>query len=278
MTPTYARGVPDLPQDAPILLVSVNNTRTRIGLGVSGEVVVSGSIVNADVDAMAREAAALLADHPTPSLTLLASVNDAVAGSFSLALRNVFPAADVFRLGRDLAIPLALAVEEPDAVGVDRQLDALAAFDRAQQACAVVDVGTAVTVDFIDGQGTFQGGAIAPGLNPMLEALSRRTERLPEITFETVEAEGAFGKNTGHAMRLGVAAAVRGLVRDRVEAFAEAFGAFPVVVATGGDMGVLEGDGLIEHFVPDLTLQGMLVAARRAVKEDEDDDDLPRLG
>ena len=263
----------DLPADAPILLASVNNTRTRLGLAGGGEVVASRSLSNADADAMVREAASLVADHDRPALILIASVNDAVAGPLALSLRDAFAGADVFRLGRDLAVPIPLAVDEPEGVGVDRQLDALAAFERAKQACVVVDVGTAVTVDFVDGQGTFQGGAIAPGLSLMLDALHRKTERLPEIAYEAPDPDhGVFGKTTRHAMQLGVGAAVRGLVRERAEAYAEAFGAFPVIVATGGDMGVLEGDGLIEHFVPDLTLQGMVIAAKRALEDDDEAD------
>jgi len=259
-----------LPNDATVLLASVNNTRTRVGLARGREIVESRSVVNADADGMAAIARELAADA-RPAFVLVASVNDAVAGPFALALRDTFAGVELYRLGRDLDVPIPLAVDEPEAVGVDRRLDALAAFERAGQACAVVDVGTAVTVDFVDGQGTFQGGAIAPGLAPMLDALHRRTERLPEIAYEAPDPDlGTFGKTTVHAMRLGVAAAIRGLVRERVESYAEAFGAFPVVVATGGDMGVLEGDGLIEHFVPDLTLQGMLLAADRALDDDDD--------
>ncbi|MEM7755463.1 MAG: type III pantothenate kinase [Planctomycetota bacterium] len=260
-----------IPDDATLLLASVNNTRTRLGLAVGGDVVASRSLANADADSMAREASTLASDHAKPAVILIASVNDAVAGPLGLSLRDVFPGADVFRLGRDLPVPIPLAVDEPEGVGVDRQLDALAAYERAQQACVVVDVGTAITVDFVDGQGTFQGGAIAPGLSLMLDALHRKTERLPELAYEAPDpAHGAFGKTTRHAMQLGVGAAVRGLVRERAEAYAEAFGAFPVIVATGGDMGVLEGDGLIEHFVPDLTLQGMILAAKRALDDDHE--------
>lgn len=258
-----------LPDNAPLLLASVNNTRTRIGVAVAGEVRDARSLDNTDADAMAEEAASVVAEHPAPAVILIASVNDAVAGPLTLSLRDRFSRADVFRLGRDLRVPIPLAVDEPEAVGVDRQLDALAAYTRANQACAVVDVGTAVTIDFVDGQGTFQGGAIAPGLATMLDALHRRTERLPAVAFERPDPEhGPFGKTTRHAMMLGVMAAVRGAVRERVEAYAEAFGAFPMVVATGGDMGVLEGDGLVEHFVPDLTLHGMVIAAERALDDD----------
>ena len=48
-------------------------------------------------------------------------------------------------------------------VGEDRLLNAAAAFDKLNQSCVVVDAGTALTIDYIDGKGTFHGGAIVPG-------------------------------------------------------------------------------------------------------------------
>jgi type III pantothenate kinase len=266
----YASGV----NTAPLLLVSVNNSRTRVGLARAGELAATRSMNNADADAMAREARSVMTEaDEAPAAILLSSVNDGVADPLSLALREVFPRAGLYRVGRDLPIPMPMAVDEPTKVGADRLLAALAAWRRVQHACIVVDVGTAVTVDFIDGEGTYQGGAIAPGLSMMLDAMHQRTEKLPAIPFEMPDpAVDPFGKTTASGMRLGVVAAVRGLVRDRVEAYAELYGAFPQVVATGGDMGVLEHDGVIEHFVPDLVLLGMLVCAEEAVSDDEADE------
>ncbi len=259
---------------APLLLVSVNNSRTRVGLARAGELASSRSMTNTDADAMTLEARAIITDaDEAPAAILLSSVNDSVADPLSLALREAFPGSGLYRVGRDLAIPIPMAVDEPTKVGSDRLLAALAAWRRVQHACIVVDVGTAVTVDFVDGEGVYQGGAIAPGLAMMLDALHRRTEKLPAIPFEMPDpAIDPFGKTTAHAMRLGVVAAVRGLVRDRVEAYAELYGAFPQVVATGGDMGILEHDGVIEHFVPDLVLLGMLACAQEALSEDGDDE------
>jgi type III pantothenate kinase len=268
---------------ASFLLVSVNNTRTRLGMGRGLEVVESRSVVNDDLAGVVAAARGLAGSVDPIAGVLVASVNDAAAGPISLELRDGFGGAEVYRVGRDIPVPLPMAIPNPETVGIDRQLNALAAWGALGQACITVDVGTAVTVDFVDGEGTFQGGAIAPGLGAMLDGLHRKAERLPELAYESVDPDnGPFGKSTEDAMRLGVLGAVRGLVRDRVEAYAEAYGTFVTVIATGGDMGVLEGDGLVERFVPDLTLMGMLAAANRALL-DEDDSEAeapitPRLG
>jgi hypothetical protein len=58
------------------------------------------------------------------------------------------------------------------------------------------------------------------------------------------------------------------MVQRLVEQYAEAYGAFPMVIATGGDAPVLfEKDELIDRIVPDLTLFGIAAAARHALSE-----------
>jgi len=139
----------------------------------------------------------------------------------------------------------------------------------------VVDAGTAVTVDFVDGQGVFHGGAIAPGARMQLDALHERTASLPQIEFRRPDPAETFGRNTAEAMLHGVFDGLRGLVWRLVEQYSERYGAFPLVVATGGDAQTLFGDDeLVNRIVPELTLQGIAVAARTAladVSEDGDD-------
>ena len=90
----------------------------------------------------------------------------------------------------------------------------------------------------MDGQGTFHGGAIAPGARMQLRALHEGTAALPEVALAAPD-DDAFGRSTSQAMLHGVYHGVRGLVWKLVERYAEAYGAFPQVVATGGDAELL---------------------------------------
>ena len=163
-----------------------------------------------------------------------------------------------------------IVITDDSTVGQDRLLCAVGASVRAEQACVVVDAGTAITVDFVDGEGTFQGGIIAPGVQMMLDALHERTAALPKVPFALPDrALGPFGKDTTHAMRLGVLNAARGLARHTIEQYAEAFGGYPQIVATGGDAPALfEHDDLVEHIVPDLQLIGIAEACARVLDAD----------
>lgn len=169
------------------------------------------------------------------------------------------------RIEDDLAAPIGRQLAEGANPGVDRLLAAAGAWSLAKQAVIVVDAGTAITVDFVDGEGTFHGGAIAPGLGLMLNALSEGTDALPSIDFQSPNEDDPFGSDTESAMRLGVHLAARGLISQAIERYALAYGAWPKVFATGGDAAaLLDGAEIVDRVVPDLVLRGMLEAVQQA--------------
>ena len=88
-------------------------------------------------------------------------------------------------------------------------------------------------------------------------------------------AIAAGSLSTTQAMLKGVYQGIRGLVWRLVEQYAERYGAYPTVIATGGDAPLLfDGDQLIDRIVPELTLRGIATTARLALSAD--DADLPR--
>ena len=261
---------PELSQ--PLIAIAVGNTRTRFGTFEGREL---------------RHAASLAADESLEDLIEAVRAHEGAAGHAPLValasvaperastIERAFKAAGLeapIQIGRDLPLTLRHTLDESGerTVGQDRLLNALAAHRTTGQACVVVDAGTAVTVDFIDGEGVFQGGLIAPGLNMMLRAMHQQTESLPEVEFELPGEEPAFAPNTPDAMRLGVATMLRGVVRVAAERYAIAYDAYPPIVATGGDAGVLEADGIVESFVPDLQLIGIRLAAEIAAADFDD--------
>src|SRR6185312_17495461 len=78
-------------------------------------------------------------------------------------------------------VPLAVRVDRPGEVGADRLVNALAAARLYGTPAVVVDFGTATTFDAVAGDGAFLGGAIAPGLELGIDALVKRTAKLPRI-------------------------------------------------------------------------------------------------
>ncbi len=250
------------------LAVAVGNSRTRVGV-VHEYVVGEGhSFDNDDVVSLAAEIHTLL-EKSTTRAAIVASVNNPVADRLEATLADA-GTAEVLRIGRDIEIPILHNLDDASTVGHDRLLCALGAFSKSGQACVVVDCGTAITVDFVDGVGAFQGGVIAPGVTMMLRAMNAYTAALPLLEFSPPDtARGEFGKDTKHAMLLGARNAAVGLVRRTIELYAVAYEAYPQIVATGGDAAALFAeDDLVEHIVPDLQLIGIAHAARAAAESE----------
>lgn len=260
-----------------IIAINVGNSRTHVGRFDDHVLRHSERFPNTDlvqvVQAIANEWRQL--DDPSDVAAVIASVNDPFADRLISAVEDQL-SINVYRIGADMPIPIGQQLDPETLTGVDRLLNAAAAFDTVKQACIIVDAGTAITVDFVDGQGTFQGGAIAPGATMQLHALHEHTAGLPDLSFRAPDHE-PFGRNTAQAMYQGVFHGIRGMVQRLVEQYAESYGAFPMVIATGGDAPVLfESEKLIDRIVPELTLMGIAAAAKHALTEDSDDEQVKR--
>lgn len=247
-----------------VVALCVGNTRTRVAWLAGTEVHDPQSIENTDAQAVAAAARQLKARYSGKAF-VIAAVNKPVAEKLETLLTAE---GDVYRIGRDLQIPINHALDDASTVGQDRLLDAVGAYSKLKEACVIVDAGTAITIDFVDGEGTFHGGVIAPGVRMMLRAMHQQTDALPDLGYEPPKPErGPFGKDTAHAMRLGVTNALIGLVRCTVEKFAEHYQAFPPVIATGGDAALLDTDPILDRIVPDLQMLGVAEVCRAAAEE-----------
>ena len=260
-----------------LIAISVGNTRTAAGQFADGELKRSERFANTDLPQIVERITAWwqeIAGSPRAALAL-ASVNDPLAERIALTLEDQL-SVGVYRIDKDLPIPIATQLDPETITGVDRLLNAAAAFEAVQQACSIVDAGTAVTVDFVDGEGTFHGGAIAPGGSIQLKALHEHAAALPELKFHAPNDE-AFGRSTAQAMLKGVFQGIRGMIWRLVEQYAEAYGAYPMVIATGGDAKVLfEHEELVDRIVPDLTLMGIAASARHSLAVDNAEADVRR--
>ncbi len=156
-------------------------------------------------------------------------------------------------------LPLRILVEKPQCVGIDRLLDAVAANSRRRPGvpAAVIDAGSAVTVDWLDEAGAFAGGAILPGLRLMTLALHDHTALLPLIDVPAGPPP-LPGTSTPAAMAAGTFWAVVGGIRALVAEYGARGQARPDVFLTGGDAPVLHAAlGMEAYLWPGMTLEGI---------------------
>jgi type III pantothenate kinase len=159
-------------------------------------------------------------------------------------------------------LPVAVLVDEPDRVGLDRLLNAVAANSvrQPEHGAILVDAGTAVTVDYVDAAGAFLGGAIFPGLRLMAKALHEYTALLPLVDVDSAVA--APGKNTVEAIQAGVLQAVVGGIEALARHMSEQVAPRCEVFCTGGDASLIASKLAIEPRVwPEMTLEGIRLSA-----------------
>jgi len=261
------------PAQPPVLAIQVGNTRIKMAVFRSEDPEEVVFIAKDDL-AGAIEAAGRLYESigaEADASVVIASVNKPVSDALVGALRDQL-SCDIYAVPEDMPAPIGTCLDAGARPGVDRLLNAAAAYAKLRQACIVIDAGTCITVDFIDGEGVFHGGAIAPGVRMQLKAMHEHTAALPAIDFASPEGL-AWGSNTREAMLRGVYHGARGLVWRLIEKYAEQYGGFPLVIATGGDAAALfSDDELVNQIVPDLVLRGVALAAKAALEPGDGDD------
>jgi len=243
-----------------ILACDVGNSRIAVGC-VVGEAASHVRRVSADDPAAAAEALAEVWEAtPAPKCIAACSVNPAGLDLLETAAGEINQ--DVLVVGRDLDLPLETALEDPSAVGTDRLCAAAMAYQRLNQACVVADFGTAITIDCVNAEGVFLGGAILPGLSAGAEALAGQTAKLPKV--ELVEPDWVYGADTRQAIVGGLVFGARGALREITETYATELGAWPALVLTGGDAHLVgSGCDYVQAIVDDLSLLGVALAYRR---------------
>lgn len=151
---------------------------------------------------------------------------------------------------------IAVRTDNPREVGSERLVNALAAHAEHGGPGVVVDFGTATNFDVYAADGAFIGGAIAPGVQTSMEALTARGAQLGAI--ELALPRRAIGRNTVENMQSGAVYGFAGQVERVVAEISTELDVPPVVVATGGLAGVVvEACRCIDHHDPWLTLKGL---------------------
>ncbi|HEX8839475.1 MAG TPA: type III pantothenate kinase [Sphingomicrobium sp.] len=156
------------------------------------------------------------------------------------------------------AWPLQLDVDEPQNVGADRALNAIAAHAKYEGELLVIDFGTATTFDVIGPTGAYRGGIIAPGINLSLDALVSAAAKLPRIAIEAPESGTVIGRTTQSQMLIGIYWGYVAMLEGLTERLKAEIGRPLTVIATGGLATLFDKHTKVfDAIEPDLTIQGL---------------------
>lgn len=255
-----------------LLTVDVGNTHIRLGVfpdpaGTSGcertyAVRTSPSVTG---DELALTIRGLLgADAARLTGISGLSVVPSVTGELRAMAARYWPRVRAVFVAPGVRTGVPLLVDNPRDVGADRVVNALAAHRLVGGGCVVVDVDTATTVDAVSDRGELLGGAIAPGVDISVDALSERAAALRKV--ELVRPRTALGKNTVAALQAGIVIGFAGQIDalvGRIRAEVQELVDSPVVL-TGGRAGlVAEESRTVTHVEPGLTMDGLRLVWER---------------
>jgi type III pantothenate kinase len=148
--------------------------------------------------------------------------------------------------------------DDPRQIGIDRIVDAAAAYHLYGGPAVIIDFGTATTFDAINVDGDFLGGAIAPGIGIATEALFQRAAKLPKV--ELRRPPSVIGRNIRQSLQSGFLLGYVGLVEGMIARFCDELGPNPKVIATGGLAEIIAKETpAITTLAPWLTLDGLRI-------------------
>lgn len=240
-----------------MILVDLGNTNTHLAKEEKGKLVDILLIRNEEISK--RKIKYILRWYKEKEILLCS-----VAPSFNHYF--LYPNIKTYLLGKDIFVPID-CLYNIQQVGMDRLVNAFAVKSLYPRVKIVIDLGTAITIDFISSQGAYLGGIILPGINLYLNSLGK-CELLPKRIYlkKYKLMPGRIPKDTQTSILKGVK-----------EGFPFMFNAFvkkykrvlkikkEKVIITGGDINFIDLSMLEFKYLIDplLTLKGLLFLKER---------------
>jgi type III pantothenate kinase len=259
-----------------LLVVDVGNTQTHFGVFPNGATEISehwrfATVRESTLDELGAALSNLLGLRGLGFADIDASIVSSTVPQLSeqwTEMASRYLEHTMLVVGPSIRTGMPIRMDNPREVGADRLVNAVAAYARVQDACVVVDFGTAITYDVVSAAGEYLGGIITPGAEISIDALYERAAKLPKV--ELAVPRSLIGKSTVDAIRSGIVFGFAAQVDGIVSRLRDELGAETKVLATGGlaDLLVPAVRETIDEVDDLLTLTGLRLIWERNARED----------
>jgi type III pantothenate kinase len=251
-----------------LLVIDVGNTNTVIGVYDKDQLKENWRIRTVrdnTADEFNILARALFADRGLPltaiSRVAISSVVPSSVGILDGFCRRYLNLTPLWIQPSCVKKRMPILYSNPNEVGPDRIVNAVAAYDKYKTGLIIIDFGTATTFDVITPAGEYLGGAICPGVMISSEALFQKASRLPRVEIFSAP-EKVIGTDTIGSMQSGIIHGNAAMVDGMVERMRQELPHPLKIIATGGLAPLIAGlSTTIESVDQSLTLEGLRIIA-----------------
>jgi type III pantothenate kinase len=180
-----------------VFLLNVGNTHTRYGMCEDGKIISSGS-------------------HDTDKLENLEipKNTDVAVATVVPDVMKIFTKYRAYQVTTDCKTDIDLSLVEKEKLGADRFANLVALSELSELPAAVIDCGTALSVEVVNKEKQFIGGIIAPGRSLQRKTLHSYTAQLPYIEVKSGQTYKTFGCTTEDSIILGTDLGIIGATKE----------------------------------------------------------------
>ena len=214
-----------------IVAIDIGNTAATVGFYEAGRLRDFGSIYYNDIPKYINKwsKSGINSHIDVVISSVLPEITKKILSSMSTKTSNT-----LWIVGKSLPVKIQHKYNNYNKLGCDRKINAYGAIRMYRLPMLVIDYGTAITFDYIDAKGVFQGGLIIPGPETALRALSQRAALLPKKLPLPKKTRDFLGRNTRECMEAGILEGYGAMTDGLIQRFRKRYGKNLRVLATGG--------------------------------------------